>query len=63
MNVGDYMIDKKIDRLIRLSDKCFAKGQTERGDKCWAEAQRLVMQRDKCRHHEAFNYIVGYKYD
>ncbi len=57
------MIDQKIDRLIRLSDKCFAKGQTERGDKLWAEAMRLVMQRDKCRHHEAFNHIVGYKYD
>ena len=57
------MIDQKIDRLIRLSDRCFAKGREARGDKCWAEAQRLVMQRDKCRSHEAFAYIVGYKYD
>ena len=61
--MGDSMIDQKIDRLIRLSDRCFAKGQEARGDKCWAEAQRLVMQRDKCRSHEAFAYIVGYKYD
>jgi len=63
------MIDQKIDRLIRLADRCFAdKNKTSqikeaRGNKLWAEAQRLVMQRDKCRHHEAFAYIVGYKYD
>lgn len=69
MCVGDNMIDQKIDRLIRLSDRCFAKAnktsriKQARGDKLWAEAMRLVMQRDGCRHYEAFNYIVGYKYD
>ena len=63
------MVDQKIDRLIRLSDRCFAaKDKTSqikqaRGDKLWAEAMRLVMQRDECRHSEAFAYIVGYKYD
>jgi hypothetical protein len=63
------MIDQKIERLIRLSDRCFAaKDKTSpirqaRGDKLWAEAMRLVMKRDKCRHQKAFNYIVGYKYE
>jgi hypothetical protein len=73
----DIMIDEKIDRLIRLSDRCFAlareakeqgnkltvQRKEARGDKFWQQALRLVMQRDKCRHHEAFRYIVGYKYD
>lgn len=63
------MIDQKIDRLIRLSDRCFAdrdktsRIRQARGDKLWAEAMRLVMQRDGCRHHEAFAYVAGYKYD
>ena len=63
------MIDQKIDRLIRLSDRCFAARcktsqiKQARGDKLWAEAMRLVMQRDECRYSEAFAYIVGYKYD
>jgi hypothetical protein len=54
---------ERIERLIRLSDKLYARGKDNLGHKVSSAAIRLIQQTEKCRYSEAFSKFLKFEYE
>ena len=53
----------RLERLIRISDKLYAKGKENLGHKVSSAAIRLIQQKEKCRYSEAFSKFLKFEYE